>query len=61
MGPAMFLAVAGLALCFWAIWGGFGGFNRATIFIGPLGFVFNIVILLFGLVLMAAGFGLQIL
>lgn len=54
----MLIPFAGLLLCLWAISSGFGApsFSRSTVFIGPIGFIVNMVVLLAGAGLMALGF-----
>jgi hypothetical protein len=56
----MLLALIGLAICLWVISTGFGApaLGRATMFVGPLGFIVNIILLLIGVGLIALGFGL---
>jgi hypothetical protein len=59
----MFLAMVGLGLCLWAIGSGFGSpaLGRTGLFVGPIGFVANVFVLLMGFGLMAIGFGFVIL
>lgn len=53
----MLIALIGLALCVWAISNGFGSswYERLPLFVGPLGFILNIVILLIGIGFIALG------
>ena len=56
----MIIGLVGLVLCLWAISSGFGApaLARTSMFVGPLGCIFNIFVLLAGVGLIAFGFGL---
>jgi hypothetical protein len=54
---ARLIGIGGLVLFFWALGSGFATdkYSRARVFLGPLGFLFNIVCLLVGGILSLFG------